>query len=231
MKLFCSGSCRLLTTIYNGRDKCDPLHSMYYNYVGKNFLGKFNNTKQHIQFIEYILGNIILPDVISDGFFTDCKEKSGHLLEYTENIKRDFFNCDVYIFEVCSLKIYNIDGYEVSYQHTNKYKYREQTEQEIYDDLIKIRSIIPLDKHIVIQGHFRPQIVYGSDHSPIAKREIICNAINHFINDSKNVSLCDPSYFLKDNQDCTDDDIHFNDIGHIKFFDYLYEWILSQTNK
>jgi hypothetical protein len=204
---------------------------MYYNYVGKNFLGKFNNTKQHIQFIEYILGNIVLPDIILDGFFTDCKEKSGHLLEYTENIKKEFFDCDAYIFEVCSLKIYNIDGYEVSYQHTNKYKYREQTEQEIYDDLVKIRNIIPSEKHIVIQGHFRPQIVYGSERKPIAKREIIFGAVNRFITDSENVSFCDPSDFLKDNQDCTDDDVHFNNEGHIKFFNYLIEWIVSHPSK
>ena len=55
-KIFASGSCRLLTTINNGRNKLIPIHSMYSNFIGTNFLGKFHNTKQHIQFIEWILG-------------------------------------------------------------------------------------------------------------------------------------------------------------------------------
>ena len=48
MKVFGSGSCRLLTTIHNGRGKIEPIHSMFHNFVGINFLGKQHNTKQHI---------------------------------------------------------------------------------------------------------------------------------------------------------------------------------------
>ena len=43
------------------RDKIIPIHSMYHNYIGTNFLTILHNTKQHIQFIDWILGNKELP--------------------------------------------------------------------------------------------------------------------------------------------------------------------------
>lgn len=58
MKVFCSGSCRVLISIGDGRNKIDPMHSLFYNFVGVNFLGKLHNSKQNLQFIKYILGDI-----------------------------------------------------------------------------------------------------------------------------------------------------------------------------
>lgn len=85
-KIFCSGSCRLLTTINNGNYKVVPIHSMFYNFVGINFLGKLHNTKQHIQFIKFIKDEIILPNDILikfltsyggiNGNFKDCEDVS-----------------------------------------------------------------------------------------------------------------------------------------------------------
>ena len=96
MKIFSSGSCRLVTTINNGYDKVFPIHSMFYNFVGINFLGKLHNTKQHIQFIKFIKDEIILSDDILTKFLTSysnigsnigyCEDKS--LLPFKkDNIK------------------------------------------------------------------------------------------------------------------------------------------------
>ena len=61
MKIFSSGSCRILETINNYHDKIVPIHSKLIHYFnGSNFLGKLHNTKQHIQFIKYIKNEIIL---------------------------------------------------------------------------------------------------------------------------------------------------------------------------
>jgi len=38
MKVFSSGSCRLLTTLYDGYGKVKPIHSMFRNFMGINFL-------------------------------------------------------------------------------------------------------------------------------------------------------------------------------------------------
>lgn len=54
----------------NGYAKIDPIHSMFYNFVGNNFLGKLHNTKQHIQFLKFIKGEIDLPKDVLPGFLT-----------------------------------------------------------------------------------------------------------------------------------------------------------------
>ena len=75
MKIFASGSCRLLKTINNGYDKVTPIHSLFYNFSGVNFLGKLHNTKQHIQFIKFIKNEIIIPDDILAKFLTSYNSK------------------------------------------------------------------------------------------------------------------------------------------------------------
>jgi len=70
MKVFASGSCRLLVTINNGHDKVIPIHSMFYNFAGVNFLGKLHNSKQHIQFIKFIKDAIVMPADILPKFLT-----------------------------------------------------------------------------------------------------------------------------------------------------------------
>jgi hypothetical protein len=74
MVLFLSGSCRLLTTINNGYNKINPIHSMFFNFKGINFLGKLHNTKQHIQFIKFIKDEIKLPDNILSKFSTSYSD-------------------------------------------------------------------------------------------------------------------------------------------------------------
>ena len=46
MKIFSSGSCRLLSCLNNGRDKLIPIHS--YNYLGINFLNIIGNFLQNV---------------------------------------------------------------------------------------------------------------------------------------------------------------------------------------
>ena len=114
MKVFSSGSCRLLTTINNGYDKIIPIHSMFRNFVGINFLGKLHNTKQHIQFIKFIKDEITLSDDILSKFLTSYGGFRGSLSNCEdisllpikkENIKNKFDECEWYLFEICSLKL------------------------------------------------------------------------------------------------------------------------------
>lgn len=107
MKIFSSGSCRLVTTINNGYDKVVPIHSMFHNFVGINFLGKLHNTKQHIQFIKFIKDEITLPDDILSKFLTSYSDlprrqnqsfQNKSLLPFEkDNIKKQFDECDWYL--------------------------------------------------------------------------------------------------------------------------------------
>ena len=231
MKVFSSGSCRLLVKLHNGRGKIEPIHSMFHNFVGINFLGKLHNTKQHIQFIKWINDKIELPEDILSSFLTSYglygNSRGGmESLELNpikkKNIKDAFNDCQCYIVEICSMKLYERNGFQVQHELTDEYTHVLQSEEDLYNDLIILRSLIPEGKKLIIQTHFRPNIIYSNTSRMIVKRQIIYNVVNRFCNTHANVYLYDPSIILKDTS-LFDGDTHFNDRGFEKSFQYLYE--------
>jgi hypothetical protein len=227
MKIFTSGSCRLVTTINNGYDKVVPIHSMFCNYTGINFLGKLHNTKQHIQFIKFIKDELTISNDILSKFLTSysdiggCDDKS--LLPLKEdNIKKQFDECEWYLFEICSLKLYKNNGFEVHYELTNEYNYILQTEEELLEDLQVIRQLIPFNKKILFQVHFRPNIIYNDSNKAIEKREVLYNLINKFCEKNENTFIYDPSILIQTNHSLFDGDTHFTHNGHIESFNYIY---------
>jgi hypothetical protein len=229
-KIFSSGSCRLITTIGFGFDKLNPIHSNYYerNFYGPNFLGKLHDIKQHIQFIKWIKDEIDLPIDILESFLTAYskkfdffKESGNKILQKKYSIKDQFDNCDIFLFEISSIKLYTRSGFSVNYEHTNEYEMTIQNSDELYNDLKVLQSLIPDGKRIIIQTHFRPNIIYEDETKRIEKREIIYNTVSQFCNDNKNVLLFDPSILLSKNQTLFDGDCHFNKNGHNRCFDEL----------
>jgi hypothetical protein len=232
MKIFASGSCRLLTTINNGYEKIIPIHSMFRNFVGVNFLGKLHNTKQHMQLIKFIKDEITLPDDILSKFLTSyggyngefwgCEDKSILPMK-KENIKNQFDECEWYIFEICSMKLYKNNGFEVQTEVSQgNHTCILQTEEELLEDLYKLRALIPSKKKILFQVHFRLNIIYNDDTKIIESREIIYNVINDFCEKNENTFIYDPSIIIEKNTSLFDGDTHFNDEGHIQSFNYIY---------
>lgn len=202
---------------------------MFYNFVGINFLGKLHNSKQHIQFIKYLKDDIILTDEILSKFLTSY---SGYASEdkllnpiKKEYIKNNLHDCEWYIFEICSLKLYKNDEFQVHFELTNEYNYVLQTEEELYEDLQTIRELIP--NKIIFQVYFRPNIIYNDVNQTIQKREIIYNTVNKFCKQNKNTFIYDPSILLQSNNSLFDGDTHFTDNGHIENFNYIYNNFLN----
>jgi len=236
MKIFASGSCRLLTVINNGHDKVIPIHTMYHNFVGTNFLGKLHNTKQHIQFIKYIMGDITLPHNILSKFLTSFSNLQG--IEDTsllpikkENIRKQFNECEWYIFEICSMKLYNNDGFEVQHELTSDYQQILQTEDELLEDLYTIKELIPANKKILFQVHFRPNIIYNDANKTIENREKIFNIISSFCDKNDNAFIYDPSIILQADNSLFDGDTHFNANGNTQSFNYIYNNYILKFSK
>jgi len=228
MKIFSSGSCRLVTTINNGYDKVVPIHSMFYNFVGINFLGKLHNTKQHIQFIKFIKDELTISNDILSKFLTSyynigggCEDKSLLPLK-KDNIKKQFDECEWYLFEICSLKLYKNNGFEVQYELTDEYNYILQTEEELFEDLQVIRQLIPFNKKILFQVHFRPNIIYNDANKTIENREVLYNLINKFCEENENTFIYDPSILIQTNHSLFNGDKHFTCSGRIESFNYIY---------
>jgi hypothetical protein len=222
MKVFSSGSCRLLINITNGHDKIVPIHSMIHN-----FLGKLHNTKQHIQFIRFIKEDTLLPDDILSVFLTAYSKWCPDRTLNKENLKNQFNECEWYIIEICSLKLYKKNGYEVQFEHTDDYDCILQTEEELLEDLHVIKGLIPMDKKILFQVHFRPNIIYNDESKTIEKREIIYNVIKSFCEKNKNTFLYDPSILLETDHSLFDGDTHFTERGYVESFNYIYNNYLN----
>jgi hypothetical protein len=243
-KIFISGSCRLLSSFgYEYNNKVYALNSMDSNFIGNNFMGKLHDIEHHIQFIKYLKNEIIIPEKILSLFLTtywkhitnyknDCHRNSDKL----KDIRNEFENCDVYIFEICSLKTYCKEGFFVQeelcklknknggYDIVEKYDTNILSSEELLLKLNILRNLIHSSKPIVFQTHFRPNIMYNNDNMCIKNREIIFNTIEHFCKNNSNVFIYDPSIIVKlYGTGMLDDDVHFSKEGHIKSFEYIYK--------
>jgi hypothetical protein len=208
---------------------------MFSNYLGVNFLGKLHNTKQHIQFIKFIKDEILLPDDILINFLTSysninrCRwwgvwEDYSLLPSKKENIKNQFEECEWYLFEICSLKLYKNNNFDVQFELTDEYDCILQTEEELFEDLRTIRELIPYNKKILFQVHFRPNVIYNDANKTIEKRETICKVINNFCENNRNTFMYDPSVLVQTNHSLiASDDSHFTLSGHIASFNYIYD--------
>jgi hypothetical protein len=226
-----------MTSINDGRGKTTPIHSMFENFIGINFLGKLHNTKQHIQFIQFIKDDIALPTHVLPGFLTSFNVMTcGHYCENhsllpikKENLKTQFDECEWYMFEICSLKKYEKDGFQVQYEHTNDFNYSEQTEEELLTDLHKIRNLIPLHKNILFQVHFRPNIIYQDPNRVIHKREVIYNVVSAFCQLYDHTFLHDPSTLIQTNISLYDGDTHFTPKGLLENFNHIHANYLQKN--
>lgn len=215
-------------------EKIEPIHSMFHNFVGINLLGKLHNSKQHIQFVRWLKDEIEIAQNTLCSFLTSYSnlkdiEDKQQLPSKKERIVHSFNDCDYYIFEICSLKLYEKNGYQVQYELTKDYTCVLQSEKDLYNDLEILQGLIPKGKKIIFQTQFRPNVIYNDTSKIVDKREIIYNVVNNFCNTHENAYLYDPSVLLNTDKSLYDGDTHFNNRGHEICFNYIYDNFLQKN--
>lgn len=240
--VFSSGSCRLLKSINDGYGIISPIHSMFHNFFGINFFGKLHSTKQHIQFIKWLNDDIQIPNEILPLFLTSYntnKELNGgnsfgvekmDAIETLQNkkeiIKKNFNTCEVFIFEICSIKIFVKDNYYIQFENSTSYDTEYiQSIDELLDDLEILYNLLPKNSKVIFQTHFRPNIIYNDENKAILAREMIYNTITKFCNKHSNTIIYDPSFLLNKNSTLFDGDTHYTESGYNASFKYLYHLI------
>ena len=216
--VFCSGSCRLLTSVADGRGRIRPLHSMFHNFIGCNCLTKLHSMRQHIQFFKWIKGDLEIPAEHMPFFLS---AHSGEWVNETRqdpvkalaNIRAEFDNVDVFLIEVCSVKNYEMGG--IYHQHEMikaadlaSRTLTVSTEQEVCDDLVWLRGY--LGKPVIAIGHFRPHVWGGGP--CIENRELILRALER----SGVEMVLDPSDVIRDHgaRGMLKDETHLSPYGH-----------------
>ena len=210
----------------------EPIHSMFRNFTGINFLGKLHNTKQHIQFIEWLHDRIEVPPHILQAFLTSYSKSVGGIDDPStlptkkKAIREAFDECEYYMIEVCSLKLYEKEGYQVQFELTHDYRTLVQSEESLYHDLQRLYAIVPPGKKLIFQTHFRPNIIYNDPSKAIEKREAIYKVVESFCKSHENVYLYDPSVLLQKDMSLYDRDTHFTEAGYAASFQYIYNTFL-----
>jgi hypothetical protein len=233
-KIFASGSCRVLLSIKAGRGVIEPIHSLMHNFVGINFLGKFHNTKQHIQFIDWIHERVEIHEDWLKHIFTKMNETllpgkartPGSLLDIRKAIRSSFSDCDFYMFEICSTKIYEVNNIQMQCELWTGPPTYEQSESQIIDDLEHLVNILPENAKVLLQCHFRPNIYGENQNLAIPNRELIYTALKKFSDNNSNIFLWDPSQLLNQDKTCFGNDYtHFSQHGLEQNFNRLFDII------
>ena len=229
-KVYASGSCRLLESLGNGRGRLEPIHSKFYHLHGINFLGKLHNVKQHIQMIRFFRGEIEIPLHILQSFLTAYNEteylpRISPLSEISDKLmrlKQQFDLCDIYMFEICSLKLHERDGFQVQHELSKEHETRIQSKEELYSNIQMLITMIPPNKPILFQSHFRPHIIYDDPSKSIEAREIIYETLVQIRNlNPDRIIIYDPSEIIKSNHALIHDDLHFSQWGLDVNFNHL----------
>ena len=176
LKVLGIGSCRILTPLFKlyKSNKNIHIHNCLENFfekqtfTGNNFLGKLHNSKEIIQFINFIKNNITLPQEILKLFLTAFSkyrcpniERENNPSKILKDIQNDFNNISTIFIEISSIKIYKFKNYFVNVEHIsspnpyiNDYKniMYIQTKEDLISDLKNIIDIIG-NKKIVFITH------------------------------------------------------------------------------
>jgi len=200
-------------------------------------MGKQKNTRNHIQFLKYIRGEIDLPIDIKNDFF------SSYHIEYHEdrrprdpninsqNLRNEINDCDVYLFEIASIKIQTREQYCISDENTTNYVQTIQTKEELTSDLEEIIRIVGFDKKIIFLNHLRLNQFGGGP--VIENRETIYSTIYEICQKYNNVYQYDPTLMLKNKSDYKRyffDPWHYTQEGLVANFIKLYDLIEMVIN-
>jgi len=131
--------------------------------------------------------------------------------------------CDIYIFEICSMKTYTdiTKMYQTNYVDKNCVVHSQNAE-DLYNDLHIIRGLFPPDKIVIFQTHFRLNLIYNDESQSIDARNTIYETVKKFTENSKNTFICDPNEIII-TLDYLKDSNHWSDIGIIACFNYYKE--------
>lgn len=227
MRVLSSGSCRLLTSLARASvDDVEGFNFMMENFFGPHFLGKLHSAPQHLQFIKFLNEEIDIPKELIPWVFTTYTKhetvpygKQNGEASLTA-LRAAIKSIDVFIFEVCTLKTFMIDGVYLHSEFIETSPYlpkplhiQSQGKEDIVKTLLELCAMTN-GKPVILLSHFRPQVYYPGEQS-ISARETLFEAMNDIAVKMPNVHVLDPSEWIRIQTPgrVLSDSTHFSDIG------------------
>lgn len=242
LPVFSSGSVQLLSTISSGNHCVIPIHSIIKPCYGPNFVSHFVNIKQHIQFMRLIKGEFELDAAVAPKCLTGAAEKcvdtaalfepADMIAEKLARIRAALEGCKQFVFEVCTLDVYEKDGVQLHGELLDEAEAAEtkrtQTATEFIADVRTLRSMLPADALCLIVGPVQPHI-YDKSCEQLIEHEMIYEALKmcdgvRSVDPSVIVLKGGPEKMRKPNGE-------LSIMGRALFFIYLYEVHFSRLAK
>jgi len=204
-----------------------------------NLINYTQSTKEVIQQIKFLTGEISIPDEYNKLCFrTGLLDNKN--ISFSESYKELFLNTDLFVVEICSNKKYVCDGYYLHHlsvdsrfkqynQNTPEhvledFEIQTQSEDEIINDIKEIQNLIG-NRDLVLVSHYN-SIMNGSH---MTSRNYLINFLENYCTENY-ILFVNPSKALKSYPQelvITDDLGHYTDFGFRIFSEYLNDFIIK----
>ena len=202
-----------------------------------NLINYSHSTKEVIQFIHFLKGELIIPNPYNKLCFRTgiCDNK---FIDYNDTYNKLFIDTDIFIIEICSNKKYIHNNFYLHHlcvdprfsfhnrntppEILNNFILEKQGDEEIEHDILEIQKLL-YPKKIIIVSHYNSK----------QNGEYI-NSRNHLINlldcicKKYNIPFINPTVVLGNytqEQVITDDLGHYTDIGINEFSNYMNNYL------
>jgi hypothetical protein len=225
MSISLFGSCRL-NKIYNNNNL-------------NNLINYSHSTKEVIQFINFLKGNLSIPPPYNKLCFRTaiCHNK---FIDYNDSYNKLFIDTEIFIIEICTNKKYIHNDYYLHHLCVDKrfsqfnnitpseilgnFVIEKQSDEEIENDILEIQKML-YPKKIIIVSHYNSK-----------QNGKYINSRNHLINllDSickkYDIPFINPTIVLSNysqEQVITNDLGHYTDFGINEFSNYVNHFLKS----
>ena len=197
-----------------------------------------HSTKEIIQFIHFIKGNLSIPSLINTYCFrTSIMNKT--VIPYNDTLRKIFTDTDIFVIELCSKKKYiynNFFLHHLTFDKRFPYLYyidtppdiinnhtiEEQSDEEIENDILEIQKLL-FPRKIIIVSHYNSKLnncYLQSRNELIQLLTTICKKYNiYFVNPTDVLS----SY--PQNEIMESDLGHYTEKGLMLFTNYINKYI------
>ena len=225
MSITLFGTCRL-NNIYNHNNL-------------NNLINYSHSTKEVIQFINFLKGELSIPKPYSQLCFRTAIIENK-FIDYNDIYNKLFINTDIFVIEICSNKKYIHNNFYLHHicvdkrfschnnntpdKILNNFIIEKQSDEEIENDILEIQKML-YPKKIIIVSHYNSK----------QNGEYI-NSRNHLINlldcicKKYDIPFINPTFVLgNDSQEqvITNDLGHYTDFGLNEFSNYINNFLKS----
>jgi hypothetical protein len=208
-----------------------------YNKNNLNDINYTHSTKEVIQFIRFLKGELIIPNPYNYVCFRSAICNHGNVY-YNNNFKKLFEDTKIFILEICSKKLYIHNNFYLHHLCVDKrqagynvntpreildnYVIEKQSDEEIENDILEIEKMLHPKKMIIV-SHYNSKI----NGEYIDSRNKLINLLDHICK-KHNIHFIDPTIVLSNysqEEVMTDDLGHYTDFGINEFTNYANNYV------